>query len=79
MKNTGFYRMIHLRGLTTSMLAKAAGCGRCHLTEVLNGSRQGIHTWPKLRLVLSAEEYECAKKHALEQADLSGKLGQGST
>ena len=64
MNNTQFYNMIHRRGITVTGLCKKAGCGRVHLTLVLNGKREGRYTWPKLRKELNDMEYECAFKYA---------------
>ena len=64
MNNIQFYNMIHRRGVTASDLAKKTGCGRAHLTLVLNGKREGRHTWPRLRGVLDCDEYDCAFGYA---------------
>lgn len=73
MINRPFFESIHKRGLNLTMLAKAAGCGRVHLTEVLNGKRSGVRTWPKLRDVLTAEELEMAEEHAGRSADMKSR------
>jgi len=64
MNNIQFYNMIHERGVTATRLCLDLGCGRVHLTLVLNGKREGRHTWPKLRKALSWGEYECAFSYA---------------
>jgi len=56
MKNWDFYKALHGRGMTGTTLAAAIGCGRAHLTQVINGTRPGGHTWKKLLLAITEEE-----------------------
>lgn len=51
-----FFRALHARGETVVNLALKLGCGRAHLTQVLNGTRTGQRTMDKLADVLLPAE-----------------------
>jgi len=51
-----FFAQLHRRGESVVNLALKLGCGRSHLTQVLNGTRLGGRTLDKLPDVLTAEE-----------------------
>lgn len=53
--------------LTISGLARAIFSNRVAVTLCLNGRRIGTHTWPKLRRVLTAEEFDCAQDFAASE------------
>lgn len=62
---TQLYRLLHARGLTTSLLADRIATNRAHLTQVLNGSRPALtrhgrpsSTWRRLVRVLESEAPE---------------------
>lgn len=59
MKNWQFYRALKSRGLTAQKLAKQVGCGRSHLSQVLNNKPgRGGQTRRKLRPLLTPEEIQ---------------------
>lgn len=51
-----FFRALHARGESVVNLALKLGCGRAHLTQVLNGTRTGLRTMDKLAEVLTTAE-----------------------
>lgn len=51
-----FFRLLHRRGESVVNLALKLGCGRAHLTQVLNGTRTGGRTLELLPAVLTTEE-----------------------
>jgi hypothetical protein len=51
-----FHRKLRARGTSITQIAAQIYCGRSHVTQVLNGSRPGAHTWPKLERVLTTAE-----------------------
>lgn len=56
---THFYRRLHARERgprTVDALARKLLLNRQHLTEVLNGTRCGRRTWPRLARVLTPDE-----------------------
>jgi hypothetical protein len=53
---TLFHRKLRARGSSVSAIAKEIFCGRSHVTQVINGTRSGRHTWPKLERVLRPDE-----------------------
>lgn len=52
------------RRFTVCRLAERLRIGRCHLVQVLNGTRLGGETWPKLAEFLSAEELAALGRNA---------------
>lgn len=60
MKNRNFWHALHGRGVTAEQLAEAICSGRSHVTQVLNGTRQGLPTRRKLlaRDLLTERERE---------------------
>jgi len=64
MKNCAFYELLHGRRdeksdawMTTTLLAKQAGIGRCHLSGVINGTPgRGKYTRQRLFPYLTEEE-----------------------
>lgn len=48
-----FYRQLRRDGLSVSALARRAFVGRAHLTQVLNGKREGRETWKHVLPALS--------------------------
>jgi transcriptional regulator with XRE-family HTH domain len=73
--NQEFCEAIARRGLTLKKLSELAIVGRCHLSQVLNGRRRGGEkTWKLLSRVLTMEEYDLARKHALRmRSEMSGE------
>lgn len=62
--NKELSRLLDRRGLNVTLLADRIFAGRCALNRVLNGRRIGRQTWPKLRKVLTDEEFQCAINYA---------------
>lgn len=56
---TRFYRKLHARPRsprTVAQLAARLMLNRQHLTEVINGTRPGRRTWPRLAKLLTGDE-----------------------
>lgn len=53
---TLLHRKLRARGTNVTAIAELIFCGRSHVTQVLNGTRRGAHTWPKLEQVLRPDE-----------------------
>jgi transcriptional regulator with XRE-family HTH domain len=51
-----FIKLLGLRRMTVSDLAKRVGCGRSHLTQVLQGTRRGPETRAKVVEHLTLDE-----------------------
>lgn len=53
---TLLHRKLRARGTSVTALADLIFAGRSHVTQVLNGTRNGAHTWPKLEQVLKPDK-----------------------
>lgn len=70
--NELFRAAIAKRGLTIDALADMIVGGRCAVTQVLRGQRNGTPTWAKLARVLSHEEMMLALAFANSKLALKG-------
>ena len=64
MKNRSLEKLLLLRSFDVTKVAEQIFGGRGHVTRVLLGMRVGTRTWPKLKKVLTPEEYRVAKEYA---------------
>jgi transcriptional regulator with XRE-family HTH domain len=74
-RNTMLRELLAKRDMTVEKLADQIFTSRSHLTQVLLGQRPGGFTWPKLKRVLSDEEYKEAWDYAEENRQPTKKNG----
>jgi hypothetical protein len=70
--NTKLRDMLARRDMSVEKLADMIFSVRTAVLQVLRGSRTGAPTWRKLKRVMSAEEFECARQFANEQRKKAG-------
>jgi hypothetical protein len=75
MKNRVLQKLLSRRQFDVSKLADQIFAGRAHVTQVLLGQRRGANTWPKLKRVMTDQEYAAAKKFADGELALREKKG----